>query len=123
VPSKIKALRAKLGQQPSYRLLRGKYFRQSDDFSTGRPPKDPKMAWWALPKKAKKLLDEMREAGQFGGKAGQAPYWLIQEKGLGEVGIQSLQYLKSSVDEWELSIRNDVRQWVGGYSPAEQSRW
>jgi len=51
----------------------------------GRTPANSSMAWWNLTPRQKRLLQEQRLAGEFGGKTaagvGNAPYFWAQEYG------------------------------------------
>ena len=97
-----------------------KAYRENERIVIGPPPKNPKLAWWALSTgkrtgtvNVRKLLDQMRDQGRFGGMPGTAPYWTIQEKGLQEVGIKGINYLKSAVEQWKTSLGVEVTNWIG----------
>jgi len=115
----IGQLKAQLGRMRGYRDMLAKY-KQGNKFagiSTGKPPTNPKMAWWALPLAARKLLDEQRNMGRFGGIPGQAPYWRIQDVGLPEVGIKGINYLSKSIAQWQSGLGVRIRQQLGGIQP------
>lgn len=58
-------------------------------------------AWWFLTREQRKLLRDMRMQGRFGGIAGKAPYWMIQEAGEPSVGIEAKFYIDRAVESWE----------------------
>jgi hypothetical protein len=73
------------------------------------------MAWRALPVRARELLDQKRDTGQYGGVPGQAPYWLIQERGYPAVGISPVRYIKDAVDKWKSEVHVIIRKQIGTY--------
>ena len=58
----------------------------------GRVPANSAMAWWNLTPKQKRLLQERRLAGEYGGETaagvGRAPYFWAQEYGSAAANIQ-----------------------------------
>lgn len=78
----------------------------------GPKPPSPNLAWWFLSRQAKDKLDRLREAGMFGGIAGQAPYWIPQEVGNAGAAIMPLGYIKKSVDEWQAQVGASVKKWI-----------
>ena len=117
---RIKALKSTLAGYPSYQSIRKKYKKkQLNYYKKGAFSGDKKMAWWSLSKDAKVALDEERRKGRFGGLVGQAPYWTLQEKGKEEVGIPAKRFIYDAVKEWEALLGQEIKQWIGGYSPQE----
>jgi len=126
----IGQLKAQLGRMRGYREMLAQYKRGFNvgrrhpykqnivGYSTGAVPKNKKMAWWYLPyvnpKNTRKLLDQMRDTGKFGGKPGTAPYWLIQEKGMPEVGIQGIHYLQNAISTWKQGLQARIGQQLRG---------
>jgi hypothetical protein len=43
-------------------------------------------AWWRLTPQQKKMLDDKRESGMFGGEPGKAPYMWVQEGSINSAG-------------------------------------
>jgi hypothetical protein len=107
-PSK---LRAQIKSAPRFREML-KSYRENEQIKIGKPPTNPKMAWWALPVKTRELLDQKRDEGLFGGKPGKAPYWIVQEAGAPEVGISPIKYLRAAVDAWAAKLDVEVKDWI-----------
>jgi len=123
----LRNLERRLGRIKSYREMLKKYTAETQrlGLSIGRPPPPgrSKEAWWFLPTATRKRLDKERDAGRFGGTPGQAPYWIVQERGMPLVGIREIGYLKEARRQWEAELPVRVGRWIGlyfrgpGYTP------
>ena len=77
----------------------------------GRPP-TKSLAWWYLSYEARRLLDQKREEGLYGGIPGKAPYWMIQEEGNAGAEIQAQFYLKNTLEYWEDGMLSRLSKWL-----------
>lgn len=118
---KLATLQRRASRLPSYKENLKAY--QADRAPIGAMPPDPSYAWWYLSRQAKALLLKERLAGRFGGIQGQAPYWLVQEKGSPGARVQAQFYIKHAVDYWRSTLGNEIRQWIGAYSFSEQAQF
>lgn len=75
-------------------------------------------AWWYLSTKQKKVLEEQRQAGRFGGETakgvGKAPYFWAQEHGEPKAMIPAQHAAAGAVEQWRPEADNIVRSFIGG---------
>ncbi|HLC30326.1 MAG TPA: hypothetical protein VJM51_06060 [Dehalococcoidia bacterium] len=89
------------------------------------PSLEGSKAWWSLPRPAKKLLQQLREGGQYGGETaagvGKAPYFYVQEAGLpawkrsaDEAAIPDRvhYFMERTLYAWRQMKRQTVRRFV-----------
>jgi hypothetical protein len=55
------------------------------------------MAWWSLSSEAKDVLAGERMMGRYGGEIGKSPYWVQQNQGMAEVGIEPRHFVDGAV--------------------------
>lgn len=55
-------------------------------------------AWWYLTRRQKRVLQEQRQLGHFGGIPGRAPYWHIQEVGEPKAHVRRQAYIRRSIN-------------------------
>jgi len=115
----IEALERRLSRVPSYREMLSEY--QAERVPIGAMPPSPSLAWWFLSRRAKELLLAERLTGRFGGIPGQAPYWLVQEKGEVKANVQARRYIARAVAQWRSELGLMIKQWIGAYSFKEQA--
>jgi len=115
---RLRVLQRRLEKVPTYRQLLQQY--QQTRTPVGAVPPSPNLAWWYLSHQAKQLLLSERLAGRFGGIPGQAPYWLVQEKGNVKSNVEGRFYITRAVEQWKAELGIMIKQWIGGYSFKEQ---
>lgn len=75
-------------------------------------------AWWYLSAKQKRVLEEQRAAGKFGGEtakgAGLAPYYWAQEHGEPKASIGAQHVIKEAVEGWRAQANAIVADFIGG---------
>jgi len=95
------------------------------------PSLEGSKAWWSLPRPAKKLLQQLREGGQYGGETaagvGKAPYFYVQEAGLpawkrsaDEAGIPDRvhYFMRDTLNVWRQKKRFVVQKFVAAMKRA-----
>jgi hypothetical protein len=74
-------------------------------------------AWWYLSKKQKQVLEQKRQAGEYGGESakgvGKAPYFWAQEYGEPKAMIQAQGVVGEAVEEWRLEANEIVNNFIG----------
>ncbi len=75
-------------------------------------------AWWYLSKKQKRVLEEQRGAGRFGGETakgvGKAPYFWPQERGEPKAAIRAQNVVAEAEEQWRPEADDIVRSFLGG---------
>lgn len=79
----------------------------------GGKPRRPSEAWKKLSPQAKKLLQQMRQSGMFGGVPGTAPYWHSQEVGNAKAEIKAKHYIQQAVARWQVGRSIRIKKWLG----------
>ena len=79
----------------------------------GGKPRRPSEAWKKLSPQAKRLLQQMRQQGMFGGVPGTAPYWYSQEVGNAKAEIKAKRYIQKAVERWRPGLGTRLRNWLG----------
>ena len=73
-------------------------------------------AWWYLSAKQKRVLEEQRRAGKFGGEtakgAGLAPYYWPQEHGEEKAMIVGQHVVEDAVENWRAEANAIVADFV-----------
>lgn len=73
-------------------------------------------AWWYLSAKKKRVLEEQRQAGRFGGETakgvGLAPYYWAQEHGEDEASIEAQHVVDKAVKGWRAEANAIVASFV-----------
>lgn len=73
-------------------------------------------AWWYLSAKKKRILEEQRRAGRFGGDAakgaGLAPYYWAQEHGEPKASIEAQNVVDKAVKGWRAEANAIVADFV-----------
>jgi hypothetical protein len=75
--------------------------------------KKGKKAWWGLPFEARKRLAEERKQGLWGGIAGEAPYYSLQEEGKAEVDIRGRHFIETGIQNLETHLRKIMSRELG----------
>jgi len=74
-------------------------------------------AWWYLSAKQKKVLEEQRQAGRFGGESakgvGKAPYYWAQEHGEPKAMIVAQHPVADAIEEWNIEANAIVSNFIG----------
>lgn len=94
--------------------LTSSYPRAQGVVPIGPHPDSPKHAWRALSKEAKVLLWEERQSGRYGGTPGEAPYWILQDRGDEEVLIKPQFFIDTAMKMAEPQIVNIVDSFLRG---------
>lgn len=72
--------------------------------------------WWYLSAKQKKILEEQRKAGKFGGETakgvGLAPYYWPQEHGEPKASIEAQHVVEEAVEGWRVEANAIVADFV-----------
>ena len=75
-------------------------------------------AWWYLSAKKKRVLEEQRKAGKFGGDsakgAGLAPYYWAQEHGEEKASIVKQEIVDKAVKGWRPQANAIVADFIKG---------
>ena len=76
-----------------------------------------KFAWWYLSAKQKRVLEEQRKAGKFGGETakgvGLAPYYWAQEHGEPKASIEAQHIVGDAVKGWRAQANAIVADFIG----------
>jgi hypothetical protein len=67
--------------------------------------------WWGLSHDHKRLLDEKRRTGQFGGSPGKAFYMWQQNEGNDLAGIKGTRFLERGIEQWRSKVPDIVRSY------------
>ena len=69
------------------------------------PRPNPKLAWWRLSLRARRVLAEQRKLGRYGGRVGKSYYYLLQEEGFEETGIKDRHFIATAMDNFPGRVR------------------